>query len=510
MFVNSDALYLPSIYQDLFIHRSGLNGWNLNSAPTFFPEMLLYFPMMALLKGTALTSMAYGLVQIFLLMLLTDRFLILADERISSTTRYLIAFSFLLFPLSALLGDRPIISAQVFLSGYHSGSFIISLLATILSLTYIKMGGRARLAFLGVIIFLAVISDKLFIMSFVAPVILFSLLQVSRHGKRPRYLVLIALLALTTFLGLITFNLIDKSETIDIIPVHAKMFQFQDIPKAMHTLADHLKRVIITYPTQRILVLLTLLFILGAPVYLLFNLRPYLSRRLKPDLDISYSLTLFLLLFVLLVLFTPVINGYYIGPSHTRYNYPAFIMGSAGFLYLIARLLSPLALPLWLKKHFTSFCTILVFIVLLVWGVKNDSVKGLRQYVNHYPESVRILDELKTKHELKYGLSGYWQAKYSTLFSRNDLRLYSISNKSFMPSSFHSRNENWYHDGGKGSHANPVFNFLETNAFSDTEKLKHLFGEKIDTLYKQNDLLVIKVPDFKIDRESREIYLTVQ
>jgi hypothetical protein len=239
-------------------------------------------------------------------------------------------------------------------------------------------------------------------------------------------------------------------------------------------------------------------------------MKPYLARRLTRDMEIFYSLTLFLLLLVLLILFTPVINGYYRGPSHIRYNYPALIMGSAGFVYLAARLLSPFVLPFWLKKYFTSFCTILVFIVLLVWGVKNDALKGLRKYVSHYPESVRVLDELKTEHDLKYGLSGYWQAKYSTLFSRNDLRLYSISNKSFTPSSFHAHNDNWYYDGGRGSHANPVFNFLETSAFSNTEKLKQLFGEKMDTLYKQNDLMVIKVPDFKIDRESREIYLTVQ
>lgn len=506
LFVNSDALYLPSIYQDLFVHRSGLKGWQLNSAPTFFPEMLLYFPLIALLKGTALTSVVYGLVQIFLLMLLTDRFLLLADERISSTTRYLISFSFMLFPLSALLGDGLIIPAQLFLSGYHTGSFIISLLAMILALNYMKKGGRARLSFVGTITFLAVISDKLFIMSFVAPVILFSLLQVFRAGKKPRYLVLMAMLALTSFLGLITFKLIDNSEIIDFIPVHSKMFQFQDIPEAMRALADHLTRVIITYPTQRWLVLATLLFILSAIVYLIIYLRPYLSRKLEPDMETSYSLTLFLLLFVLLVSLTPVINGYYRGPSHIRYNYPAFIMGTAGFVYLTARLLSPFPPPSWLKKYFPFICTILLFIVLLGVGIKNDSVKSLRLYVNHYPESVRILDELKTEHGLKYGLSGYWQAKYSTIFSRCNLRLYSISDKSYTPSSYNASNENWYHDGGRGSHANPVFNFLETSAFGHTDKLTSLFGKHIDTLYKQNDLLVIKVPDFKIDRESGEIY----
>jgi hypothetical protein len=68
-------------------------------------------------------------------------------------------------------------------------------------------------------------------------------------------------------------------------------------------------------------------------------------------------------------------------------------------------------------------------------------------------------------------------------------------------------NENWYHDGGKGVYANPTFNFLETSAFKDTERLHELFGEDIDTLYNQNDMMVIRVPDFKIRREDREIYL---
>ena len=498
LFVNSDALYLPSLYRDLFEHHSGLQGWHLNSAPTFFPEMLLYFPMMALFKGTMLTS------------LVTDRFLLQADTGLSRNSRYLATFAFMLFPLSALMGDGLIIPAQLFLSGYHSGSFIISMLALICTLQYIKKGGAARLSLLGVIAFLAVISDKLFIMSFVAPAFVYSFLQVLRNENRSRYLVLLALLFLTTFLALITFHMIDRAEIVDFIPVHSKMFQFQEIPEAIRSLGRHLGHVILIYPTQRWLVLAALLFLLGAPVYLGIYLRPYWSRRLDPAVETSYSLVLFLLLFVLLVLFTPVINGYYRGASHIRYNYPALIIGSVGFLYLMDRLLSPISPPSWLKKYFTTFCTLLLFLVLLAWGIRNDGLKGLRSYVNHYPEPVRILDDLKAKHGLKYGLSGYWQAKYATNLSKQNLRLYSISDKSFRPSPFHAHNENWYHDGGKGIHANPVFNFLETSAFSDTEKLEDLFGNHMDTLYHQRDLLVIKVPDFKIDRESGEIHPIVR
>ena len=40
--INSDSLYLPSIYQDITEFGHSLNGWNLNPAPNFFPDMLLY------------------------------------------------------------------------------------------------------------------------------------------------------------------------------------------------------------------------------------------------------------------------------------------------------------------------------------------------------------------------------------------------------------------------------------------------------------------------------------
>jgi hypothetical protein len=506
LFVNSDALYLPSLYRDLFADHSGLRGWHLNSAPTFFPEMFLYFPMMALLKGTTLTSLAYGLVQILLMMLLTDRLLLLADRGINTRARYLITFSFMLFPLSVLMGDGLIIPSQLFLSGYHSGSFIISLLAMICALEYLHKGTVARLILIGVITFLAVISDKLFIMSFVAPVFFFSLIRGLKPVKRTRYLVLISVLVPTTILGLMAFQLIDRAEFIDFIPVHSKMFQFQEIPDAFRSLFRHLWHVILIYPFQRWLVLASLVFMLGAPVYLIMYLRPYMTRRLDTALETSYNLTLFLWLFVFFVLFTPVINGYYRGASHIRYNFPALILGTAGFVYLVGRILSPMVLPSWFNRYFTSFCTLLLCMILLVWGIKNEPWKGLRRYVNHYPEPVRILDELKEEHGLKYGLAGYWQAKYSTNFSRNELRIYSIRDKSFTHSSYHAHNENWYFEGGKGRHANPVFNFLETSALSHTEKLKDLFGKHMDTLCMREDLLVIKVPDFKIDRESGEIH----
>ena len=506
LFVNSDALYMPSIYQDLFVHHSGLSVWHLNGAPNFFPEMLLFFSLMAVLKSTTLTVMVYGVAQMFLILYLMDRFLHLADVHISKITRYLVLLCFLLFPLSAVLDEGYLIPAQLLLAGYHAGFFFNSLLAAILALSYLKYGSRRILLILGLLTFAAIISDKLFIMGFVAPAILFSLLHLLQKGKKLRFLNLIALVGLTTLLALFTYRMLNFTAAIDMISTGTKMFRFEQIPEAMSNFLHHMKSVIIEYPTQRMLVFATLLFILGAPVYLIIYLSSYLARRMNPGMENSYALMVYLFLFVFLIIFTPIINGYYIGRSLIRYNYAGLVMGTTGFVYLLAVLLSKYTAPLWFKKYFTTVCSTGLIILLLVLGVKNQAWKGLRNYVNYYPEDVRILDELKSEHGLKYGLGEYWQAKYSTMFSRNHLRLYSVSDGSFQPS-YHVTNENWFHDGGKGSHANPTFNFLETSAFSDTEKLKKLFGEHIDTIYNQKDLLVIKVPDFKLERESREIYL---
>ena len=38
VFINSDTLYLPSIYEDVTEFNNTLKKWNLNPAPNFFPD----------------------------------------------------------------------------------------------------------------------------------------------------------------------------------------------------------------------------------------------------------------------------------------------------------------------------------------------------------------------------------------------------------------------------------------------------------------------------------------
>ena len=40
--LNSDQLYLPSLYEDLFVSHGSLRAWVLPPAPSFFPDLVLY------------------------------------------------------------------------------------------------------------------------------------------------------------------------------------------------------------------------------------------------------------------------------------------------------------------------------------------------------------------------------------------------------------------------------------------------------------------------------------
>jgi hypothetical protein len=133
----------------------------------------------------------------------------------------------------------------------------------------------------------------------------------------------------------------------------------------------------------------------------------------------------------------------------------------------------------------------------------HQTKEGIRKYVHYYPEKSRILDQLKDEHGLKYGIAGYWHAKQATIFSHHDVRVYAVFDEDLKPF-YHVTNENWYHDGGKGVHANPVFNFLFADSrYNTSDKLIEVFGNRLDTIYAKHETIVIKLPDFKIDRRTR-------
>lgn len=506
IFVNADTLYLPSLYLDLFVHKSGISGWHLNASPNFFPDMFIYFPLMAILKKTALTSMVFGVVQQLFVLVLINKLMKAIDPKIGFRTLFLINLAFLIIPLSSILGEGNVIPSQVLLPAYHCGFFINSLLAACLFFTYIRTGKLHLLILLGVVTCLAVVSDRLFVMGFLAPAILLSIIKMIPGGRDRRHLGSLAVMIVSTVAGYVIFNILNQSEAITIISTSWKMFQFDNAWTSFLNLVNHFKAVIIQYPVQRWIVFLFLLFLMGSPFYLVKYMGKFFNKRMDDGMFTSYTLVLYLYIFILLVLFTPVINGAYLGAAHIRYNFPALIVGAIGSVYLIRILLPNNLKQIKTLNYLTFLATAGVIILLVTAGIKGQAAEGLKRFANYYPDTSEVLDDLQGTFGLTYGVTNYWQAKYTTMFSRNNIRLYSVHDRTFKPS-YHVTNENWFHDGGKGVYANPTFNYLVVDGFNHTEKLEQIFAEHLDTIYNENGIVIIKVPEFKIKRGSREIYL---
>jgi hypothetical protein len=57
---NSDCLYLSAMYRDIFVDRVGVRAWHAQPAPSFFPDLPLYFLLRALTGSPTAALWAYA------------------------------------------------------------------------------------------------------------------------------------------------------------------------------------------------------------------------------------------------------------------------------------------------------------------------------------------------------------------------------------------------------------------------------------------------------------------
>lgn len=103
---------------------------------------------------------------------------------------------------------------------------------------------------------------------------------------------------------------------------------------------------------------------------------------------------------------------------------------------------------------------------------------------------------MRNLNHLKYGIADYWYAKVITMFSKNNLRVYSVYPSLMLYQ--HNANIHWYFGGNRGKYNHPVFNFIVEGNFEGNQYIEELFKDKIDTLRLQN-VTLLKVPEFKFD-----------
>jgi len=492
-------LYLPSIYKDLIIDKSGLAGWNLNAAPNFLPDMLVFFVIRSFFSNFIPACFTYTLLQILTLITL----LAILYKLIFKNLNYIhLAFASLLmgmFLLVYLVNHDFVYTFYILSISYHMGAFIMSILSFILIFNFYTSEKNLHLILLFIVSLFSIINDRLFIVMFSIPV--FSLLLVLALKKERKDLILKILLSnlIALLLGLLIFNILRNSEYIYIINLSWKAFNFTNIIPALKIFFEQHLFYISNLGFKGIIDILFIISIITHFILLIQNLLKAFKGKEHNRFELIYLLVFTSFLFV--TLFAPIINGSYVSQAILRYNIYSLYAGVFSIGYLIYKIYSSYKLSL---NYLTILLVILIvtettFIIKKISG--QNIIKELSEFMNYYPEKVKCIDDFSQKYNLKYGIAEYWDAKQITMLSKQNIRVYTVFDN--LGAWYHVTNQNWFYKNGKGKYANPEFNFVLTEKINKKDLIKNL-GIPIDTLHCANGTEIYLYPEFEFNKKTRK------
>lgn len=481
VYFNSDTLYLPSVYKDLFIDKHHIKDWHLNPAPNFFPDMLLYFTMMLFSSGNFMVvSFIFSIIQFFSILLLFRYIfkLVMPGYYAGYFRLMFILFSFFLLEY-LFLGKDFAFTFYLLSNSYHTGAFVMSLLALVLFLKYLNGYAKNKLIALFILSVICVASDKLFIVLFPLPAFFTMLFFYKKHGIKITLLFL-SMLLLSVFVGIKLFEFLEDSDFTEFDKPH-RLLSFTNIKSSFAVLF------------QQVTIYMSEFSFKGMALYLFFlgllariGLFFYLRRKKSNGLIFLYMI--FSICFDVVVFMAPVLNGNYTGFDTLRYNiYPLYVSALNNAM-LIAYLVNNTALKACLQPGKWVLTTGLI--CLLAVGVFSFSRLGLKRYFFYYPAMAKQMDAIAEQNGLKCGVADYWNAKKTSLFSQKNLKVYSAFEN--LSAYEHVTNSQWFYGDN-------VFNYVIVNKLSDTlffyQSIKPI---QIIPLSQQGYL--IKTPEFKYDK----------
>lgn len=472
LFFCSDTLYLPAVYKDLFVHKTDFHGWHLNAAPNFFPDMTFYFLLMFITNNFIVSSFIFSIVQVIgmgFLFVKIFQLIFPASPPYYKMLIYTLLCTYLLEPF--FFSKDFYYTFNLIVNGYHTSSFIMTLVCLILTIKFIKNSGWTWLILLFLAGFLSIVSDRLFIVFYAVPVCMSCVFLYKRLTIKTS-LALIVTNILMVSAGMFVFKQIDM-DTYGFMTQTGKPAQLKIITEQFGIYFRQMGG----YLTEFGFKAFTIYLFIAAfflVLYVLFN-----SWKTKQNpLIVFYAL--FTVLFSITGICAPMLSGKYVGGDCMRYNiYPVYlaILNVAVFIFYKFKNTK--------TEERSAKILVGVNVLLFITALSLIKWKGLKDYFNYYPEIVRQADAIAEREHLEMGVANFWEAKKITVFSKKGLRVYSVFDDTSIYD--HAANVNCFYDNR--------FNFVVLNGFNDTVIYsKRLRGTEI--LAHTNDLHIAKSRPF--------------
>ena len=481
VFFLQDLLYLPSVWKDISTDHGNLLDWSFTPAPYFFPDMVLYFLFQTILPFSW-SQNAY-LISIFQIFFFFGSvyylFSILLEDKISKGDMkrwdILIVIS-ILFSIYLLIIPifRPFI--VVYLLSEHFGAFWISILCLALVL---KKDSKLQFRILLLLIFCITISDRMFFILFVGPVVATSFF-VKTFWKRKELILILS----SAILALIFYSLLKLK--IKIEPTHKAPLLFSVAVFVQNFLNYFFLR--------------DFLFFLLAPVVLNISLAfQFFKKKSKGKLTSHFSETysffgIYSLFVVLFSFATPVLFGLYVDEYSFRYCVYGLVLPFLSLGYYILYLKkssSTLEERYWVfSKDTISLLFSVSIFGLLLYTTPKDFWNIVSSKWNFVPEDTQCLDRNAEIFPTKFGISDYWNSKNHHLFSQKGFQVHQVDYKNLSPA-FVLNNKTWYSRDAK-------YSFIIIDHLPQ-EKILEKFGKPTRTLDCAGKMIWIYQNPFRVE-----------
>jgi hypothetical protein len=400
---NSDSLYLPILFRDLFGHGGSITDWFLTPAPYFFPDYPLYGLAYLVSADIYDQIMVFGLLQAALTLAAIHALVRTALGRDR-------------FAVSALTGVvlmwLSIRTAEPFVelltSAYHFGAFLASLAFVALWLHRDRDDGpdapRWVPACLCALSFVMCLSDGIFLVQTVAPFLASVMLlgPVRAAAGRTRRRLAGAVLA-SAVLGTLSYKLVVAHKT-----RYPTRLGLEQVGAHVRELGEHLGRVFADAPWFAVFFCAWIVFGLACVVWQARK-RPFLAlpRPLLLLVVFSTASSAATVVAVLLVKTFPV---------SPRYLIPVVAWPIVAGLPVLSQLIGR-RFDLAALAAAPLLALVLANTALRLYQGRPDGPAG------YYPEHIACIDKALASTAARRGVAQYWDAKQIQAFSRHPMTL---------------------------------------------------------------------------------------
>lgn len=441
---NSDILYLPSFFDDLW-RGIDVTGWALTPAPYFFPDFLVYgffdsiFHLIDVNVATRvdlslrLSSAALYIINGFLFAVLLRQLFVSRPSTIIGGIWVWLLFTFIVFltPFKYDFIEAHIISTH---SGVITSTFLFWILWVSEVSPLSKLKKTFRYFWLFALVVLTLVSDLQFLTLVVIPSMLISLFLLIYSTDRKKHIFDLLLIGVAV---LSAFRLRPR--------IRYQLIYFPNIDGL-----DLIKRTVRHLPDLSLRLILDTGLLLPLTILIIvFVIFIFIRRGIHSGFVAIYLGSVFTAVAAVVIQLGLTIDSNNIGTIPDRY-----------LLYLYA-----LLLPVWfasivykinlnliksLIENNTLVCSFILLLSILALIVSLSFVsilgRGKQSLAAKQANCVKVVIGAQEGKKIVYGISDYWPAKQLSLFGSPDIRLFPVGGDSVNQFYFWITNLSWFND----------------------------------------------------------------